>query len=340
MTKAIVARSLSKTYWYQEKEEGLKGSIKGLFRGKKVFVEAVRGIDLDLEIGESIGFIGPNGAGKTSTLKMLSGILHPTEGNVEVLGFLPFRREKPFLKQITFISGQRNQLFWDLPAEEYFNFHRVVYEIPEEDYRRSLKRLVDLAGINGILKVPQRKLSIGQRKRCELVAAFLHDPKVIFLDEPTNALDLVNARNLREFIKEKTNEGKCTIILTSHNMSDIEQVCDRILIMSLGKIVFDGNIRDLNRTNGFKKQIRIVFRDRLDLGEIEKLGEIKERNGLEVLLEVDSDRATSVASYLFSNFHVQDIGINDLPLEKMIESIYFRSGEGPFDRSRMSEPLP
>jgi ABC-2 type transport system ATP-binding protein len=184
--KAISAKNLSKRYWFYEKEAGVTGSVRALFKGKKVFVEAVRGIDLDVEIGEIVGFIGPNGAGKTTTLKMLCGILYPTEGHTEVMGFLPSKREKTFLSQITFVSGQRNQLFWDLPAEEYFNFCRVIYEIPKEAYQHNLKNLIELAGIGDILKVPQRKLSFGQRKRCELVGALLHDPRVIFLDEPTN----------------------------------------------------------------------------------------------------------------------------------------------------------
>jgi len=257
--KAITARNLSKTYWFYEKEAGLSGSVKAIFRGKKVFVEAVRGIDLDVEVGEVMGFIGPNGAGKTTTLKMLSGILHPTSGEVKVMGYLPFRREKPFLKKITFVTGQRNRLFWDLPAEEYFDFCKVVYDIPLGVYQKSFRSLVELAEIGDILKVPQRKLSFGQRKLCELVAAFIHDPRVIFLDEPTNAMDLVNARKVREFIREKGKQGKHTIILTSHNMSDIEQVCDRVLIINRGKIVFDGSIRDLSRTDGFNKQIRVIF---------------------------------------------------------------------------------
>ena len=222
--KAIEARNLSKKYWFYEKEAGISGSIKALFKGKKVFVEAVHGINMDIEIGEIIGFIGPNGAGKTTTLKMLSGILHPTGGYVNVMGFCPSKREKEFLRQITFVAGQRSQLFWDLPASDYYEFCRIIFEIPREIYLKNLKNLVELAGIGGILKIPQRKLSFGQRKRCELVAALLHDPKVIFLDEPTNAIDLINARKIREFISEKGKEGRHTIILTSHNMADIEQV--------------------------------------------------------------------------------------------------------------------
>lgn len=272
-----------------------------------------------------MGFIGPNGAGKTTTLKIFSGILHPTGGHVEVMGFPPFRREKAYLKSITFLTGQRNRAFWDLPAEEYFDFCKVIYEIPEEVFQRNLWNLVELAEIEEILRVPQRKLSFGQRKRCELVAALLHDPTVIFLDEPTNALDLTNARKIREFIRERGKNGRHSIILTSHNMSDIEEVCDRVVIINLGKIVFDGSIRDLNRVDGIKKQIRVVFSGPWSMDGLERLGKIKEMNGRDVLLEIEPDQAAFVASHLFASFPVKDIGITDPPLEKIIESVYLRS---------------
>jgi len=322
--KAIGARGLSKTYWFYDKEAGLTGSIKSLFGGRKVFVEAVKEISLNVELGEIVGFIGPNGAGKTTTLKMLAGILHPTSGHVEVMGSLPFRREKGFLKNITLVTGQRNRLFWDLPAEDYFHFCKVVYEIPDKSFKASLSSLLELADIQHILRVPQRKLSFGQRKRCELVAALLHNPSVIFLDEPTNAIDLLNARKIRNFIREKGKEGKQTVLLTSHNMSDIEQVCDRIVIINQGEIVFDGSIREVNRINGHTKQIRVVFSGPWAVEQLEKLGHLREIKGDEVFIEVEPDKAPAVASHLFSNFPVQDIGITDPPLESVIESIYAR----------------
>jgi len=322
--KAISAKDLSKTYWFCEKEAGLSGSVKALFRGKRVLVEAVRKINMEINVGEVVGFIGPNGAGKTTTLKVLSGILHPTEGDVAVMGFTPFKREKAFLRNITFITGQRNRLFWDLPAEEYLEFCKVVYEIPKEIYHRNLRKLIELAEIGDILKVPQRKLSFGQRKRCELVAALLHDPKVIFLDEPTNAMDLINARKIREFIREMGKEGKHTIILTSHNMSDIEQVCDRVVIINHGKLVFDGNIHDLHRMDGFSKQIRVLFDGPWNKGQVEKLGKIREMNGQELLLEIEPDEAAAVASHLFASFPVKDISITEPGLETIIESIYLK----------------
>jgi ABC-2 type transport system ATP-binding protein len=325
MTRAISARNLSKTYWFYAKEAGISGSLKALFQRRKVFVEAVREIDLDIGVGEIVGFIGPNGAGKTTTLKMLSGILYPSSGEVEVLGFIPIRREKAFLKNITFITGQRNRLFWDLPAEDYFNFLKVVYEIPGAVYENNLKHLIELSEIGDILRVPQRKLSVGQRKRCELAAALIHDPKVIFLDEPTNAIDLINARKIREFIKDKGKEGKYSIILTSHNMADIEQVCERVVIINNGKIVHDGTIEELTRFNGIRKQIKTVFDGPWEADQVEKLGKIVEKNGQEVLLEVEPNQAASIASHLFNNFSIKDISITNPPLEKIIESIYLGS---------------
>ncbi len=322
--KAIFSRGLTKKYWYYEKEAGLLGSLKSLFRGQKAFVEAVRGIDLEVEKGEIIGFIGPNGAGKTTTLKMLAGILYPTKGDLEVLGFLPYRREKKFLSQITFISGQRSQLFWDLPAEEYFHFCRVVYEIPEKVFEENLKNLIELAEIEEILHIPQRKLSFGQRKRCELVAGLLHDPQIIFLDEPTNALDLINAAKIREFIKKKGREGKYTIILTSHNIKDIEDICERVVIIKMGKIVYDGQLENLRRFNGFNKKMKIVFSGPWKMADMERLGKIETWCQEEVLLEVAPEKTASVAAHLFSHFAVQDIRIEDPPLETIIESIYRR----------------
>lgn len=325
--KAIFTHNLAKKYWFYEKKPGFIGSLKNLFSGQKIFVEAVRGINLEADIGEIIGFIGPNGAGKTTTLKMLSGILYPTSGEVRVMGFVPYNREKKFLKQITFLSGQRSHLFWDLPAIEYFNFCRVVYDIPENIFRENLKRLTRLAEIEEILHIPQRKLSFGQRKRCELVAALLHDPKVIFLDEPTNALDLINARKIRAFIKEKAKEGNCTVILTSHNIADIEQVCERVVIINMGKIVYDGKINDLSRLNGFKRKIRILFRNDWNIEAIKMLGNLIRSEGQEALLEVPTEKATQVASTIMSQFPVQDIRIEDPSLETIIEYIYQKKDE-------------
>ena len=323
--KAIYTQNLCKQYWSYKKEPGLRGSFKSLFGGSKIYVDAVRGIDLDIDTGEVVGFIGPNGAGKTTTLKMLSGILFPSEGKVQVMGHIPFKREKAFLKNISFMSGQRNRLFWDLPAEDYFAFCRVLYEIPESDYSKKVAELIELAEIGDILKVPQRKLSFGQRKRCELVAALLHDPKVIFLDEPTNAMDVVSAKRVREFIKRLWEQKATTIILTSHNLSDIEQVCKRVMIINRGKLVFDGDIQDLQHLDGFRKNIRIVFDGPWSRESLAGIGKILAINEREVVLEVDHDKAAAVASTLIASLPVKDISITEYKLETIIESIYLQT---------------
>ncbi len=235
---------------------------------------------------------------------------------------MPFRREKTFLKTITLISGQKNQLFWDLPALEYFTFCRVMYEIPDDLYQKNLKTLVELAEIGDILKVPQRKLSFGQRKRCELVAALLHDPKVIFLDEPTNALDLINAGKVRKFVREKGRAGRYTIILTSHNVSDIEHVCEHVIVINFGKVVFDESISDLYRMDNIGKQIRVIFNGPWKNDQVQKIGRIINISEQELLLEVEPADIAPVVSYLFANFSIKDIVIKDPPLEKIIESIY------------------
>jgi ABC-2 type transport system ATP-binding protein len=231
---AIDAAGLAKTYWYYEKEPGLSGALRGLFRARRTPIEAVRDLNFEVRLGEVVGLIGPNGAGKTTTLKMLCGILHPSEGSLTVLGFNPSRREKAFLKGIAYVSGQRNRLFWDLPAEDYFRFCKAVYEIPDDLYERNRRRGIEVAEIGDILTVPQRKLSFGQRKRCELAAVLLHDPKLILLDEPTNAMDILSAGRVRQFIREEAREGNRAVIVTSHNMSDIEGVCERVTTACAG----------------------------------------------------------------------------------------------------------
>jgi ABC-2 type transport system ATP-binding protein len=325
---AIDAAGLAKTYWYYEKEPGLSGALRGLFRARRTPIEAVRDLNFEVRLGEVVGLIGPNGAGKTTTLKMLCGILHPSEGSLTVLGFNPSRREKAFLKGIAYVSGQRNRLFWDLPAEDYFRFCKAVYEIPDDLYERNRRRGIEVAEIGDILTVPQRKLSFGQRKRCELAAVLLHDPKLILLDEPTNAMDILSAGRVRQFIREEAREGNRAVIVTSHNMSDIESVCERVTILDKGRIVYDGLRRDLNHADRSVKRIRVRFQGPWRMDSLLPLGKVTLLKEDEVILEVEPSLAPRAASFLLSGSAVRDISITDPPLEEILGAIYGKaSGE-------------
>jgi ABC-2 type transport system ATP-binding protein len=325
---AIDASGLTKTYWYYAKEPGLSGALRGLFRSGKTPVEAVRDLRFEVRLGEVVGFIGPNGAGKTTTLKMLSGILYPSAGRLAVLGFTPSRREKVFLKSIAYVSGQRNRLFWDLPAEDYFRFCKAVYEIPGDRYERNRRRVIELMDIGDILSVPQRKLSFGQRKRCELAAALLHDPKIIMLDEPTNAMDLMSAGRVRQFIREEARLGNRAVIVTSHNMSDIEHVCERVTILDRGRILYDGPRRDLNPAGGSVKRIRVRFHGPMEMESLLGLGTVTVLQEDEISLEVSPADAPRAAFRLLSTSAVRDIDITEPPLEEILASIYGKSPGG------------
>lgn len=238
----ISARNLTKQYHIYKKEEGLAGAVKSFFKRTYETKTAVEKISFDIEQGELIGFIGPNGAGKTTTLKMLSGLLYPTSGSVSVLDHTPFQRKPAFLKQISLVMGQKNQLWWDLPPMDTFLLNKEIYEIPDKAFTQRVEELSDLLDVKDILHVQVRKLSLGQRMKCELMAALLHQPKILFLDEPTIGLDVVVQHKLRNFIKEYNKKYNATILLTSHYMRDVKQLCDRVIVINFGRIIYDGNL--------------------------------------------------------------------------------------------------
>ena len=244
---AIHVQNLHKTYIVVEREAGVRAALASLVHRSKKEIPAVDGISFDLAPGEIVGFLGPNGAGKTTTLKMLSGLLHPTAGQVSVLGFLPWKRDKSFLRQITLVMGQRNQLVWDIPAADSFELNRAIYRIPPADYRRTLNELVELLDLGPLLRKPVRNLSLGERMKCEIAAALLHRPQVVFLDEPTIGLDVTMQRRIRSFIAEYNLRYGATVLLTSHYMADVEALCRRVIVIHHGRLLFDGNLADLVR---------------------------------------------------------------------------------------------
>ena len=318
----IEVKNLSKTYEYYKKQAGLWNSVKSLFRREKLFTEAVKDINFSIEEGEIVGFLGPNGAGKTTTLKMLSGILYPTSGEANVLGFTPWKRQKEFQKQFALVMGQKNQLWWDLPAMESFILNKEIYDIPEKQFKKTLDELTELLDIKDILDVQVRKLSLGQRMKAELVAALLHSPKVLFLDEPTIGLDVVSQNNIREFLKKYNKEQKTTIILTSHYMEDVEALCERVVIINHGRVIHDGNLGKLLDDYIDSKQLEVTFNEPVKKSVLEKLGKIKEYTPQHVILEIPKTDIKKVATRMLSDLPVDDILINEIDVEEVIRRIF------------------
>lgn len=250
MPPIITVERLAKTYHVAQKTPGLAGALKGLFHRRFINVEAVRGIDFQIQEGELVGFLGANGAGKTTTLKMLSGLLTPSSGQAHVLGYVPWKRERAFQKQFTMVMGQRSQLWWDLPAWDSFLLNKEIYEIPDDEFEATVHELAGLLEIKELLEIPVKKLSLGQRMKAELACSLLHHPKVLLLDEPTIGLDVVMQKKVRDFILAYNQKRKATILLTSHNMDDVSELCSRVMLINHGRLLFDGTLPQLQEKFG------------------------------------------------------------------------------------------
>jgi len=318
----INVQNLSKTYEYYKKQAGLWNSVKSLFHREKLFTQAVKNVSFKIDEGELVGFLGPNGAGKTTTLKMLSGILYPTSGKAQVLGFTPWQRQKEFQKQFALVMGQKNQLWWDLPAMETFILNKEIYEVPDKQFKQTLDELTELLDIKHILDIQVRKLSLGERMKCELCAALLHSPKVLFLDEPTIGLDVVSQNNIREFLRKYNREKKTTIILTSHYMEDVEALCERVVIINHGVIGYDGSLNKLIGQYVENKILEITFTEKVEVKALEKLGEIKEYSARRVVLEIPKAEAKKVAAKILTKFPVDDILINEEDISEVVRKIF------------------
>jgi len=319
----ISVKNLNKTYKYSSKKAGLFESAKHLFRSDDKITEAVREINFEIGAGEFVGFIGPNGAGKTTTLKMLSGILTPTSGQALVLGYKPWERKAEYQKQFALVMGQKNQLWWDLPPIESFVLHREIYEIEKSSFEKNLEELVKLLKVENVVEKPVRQLSLGERMKCELINALLHDPKVLFLDEPTIGLDVVAQKNIRDFLIKYNQEKKTTIILTSHYMRDILQLCSRVVVINLGKIVYDGLLEDLTIAYALEKIITVYFEREVSRRELEVFGEIDQFDGFKVVIKVPREKLKETAvNILSSNLPVEDIDIGEEEIEKIVRHIF------------------
>ncbi len=324
MSSIIQVNNLFKTYKIYKKDPGFMGSLKALVKRCYEELHAVKDISFSIAPGELVGFIGPNGAGKTTTLKCLSGLLYPSKGKVSVLGFTPFERKSAFLKQISLVMGQKNQLWWDLPAIDTFLLNKEVYEIPQEQYKTTLNDLVSLLNVEDVINNQVRKLSLGQRMKCELIAALLHSPKILFLDEPTIGLDVVMQKRLRDFIKEYNYKYGSTIILTSHYMEDVRQLCKRVLVIDHGTLLFDGQLQNLIKEYTQYKIITVIFEKDIDKKDISGFGEIKEFDLPKAVLSVKREESNAITSKLLADFPIADLNIEEVGIENIVRDIFLK----------------
>lgn len=322
MDRTIVVDRLAKNFEVIEKKPGLRGAFESIISPQKKTVRALRNVSFTIQPGELVGFIGPNGAGKTTTLKTLSGLLFPTSGFVSVLDFDPWGRRPEFLKQIALVMGQKNQLWWDLPAFETFELNRAIYEIPKKDFEENLKELVTLLSVEKLLGIQVRRLSLGQRMRLELVAALLHRPRVLFLDEPTIGLDLVAQQKMRDFIYEYNRKYEATILLTSHNMDDLVDLARRVIVIDEGRILFDGALEELVNRFAKNKVIEVTLEREDDIKKFEAIGRVKKIAFPVVTLEIPRGTIAVAAAEILQNFPVADLTIGELPIEDVIRKVF------------------
>ncbi len=317
---AIEVADLRKTYVVPEREAGLRASLKSLVRRKTREVRAVDGVSFTLKPGEVVGFLGPNGAGKTTTLKMLSGLLYPSGGDLQVLGYVPERREKQFLSQIALVMGNRNQLQWDIPAMDSFELNRAVYRIPEAEFKQTRDEFIELLELQSLVHKPVRNLSLGERMKMEIVGALLHRPHVLFLDEPTIGLDVTMQKRIRTFIAEYNRRYGATVLLTSHYMADVEALCKRVIVIHHGRILFDGNLGSLGGQFAADKRIGVTLEDpEVDL---RGYGEVVGQEAGRITLRVSKADAPRVTAQLLRDYPVTDLTIEDPPLEDVIERVF------------------
>jgi ABC-2 type transport system ATP-binding protein len=320
---AVISVShLSKSFSVFDKKPGLGQAIKSLFSRQYRQVKAVDDISFSINRGELVGFIGPNGAGKTTTLKCLSGLLYPSSGQIDILGFTPQKRSYPFLSQIGFIMGQKNQLWWDIPPQETFLLHRAIYNIPPKEYQKRLDFFIDTLDIKDVIAVQTKKLSLGQRMKCEFVAALLHSPKVVFLDEPTIGLDVVASLKIRQFVKSYNQEFKSTIILTSHNMADVSELCSRIIVIDRGQLQYDGSLKSLLTQYSPGKRLNFTFDQPVAKKALSGFGQLIQFQPQQVTLSVSSSEAPTVVARILSSFSVNDLDIQETPIEDIIRQIF------------------
>lgn len=321
----IEITDLSKTYRVYQKQEGVFASVRGLFHREYREVHAVNHINLTVEAGEFVAFLGPNGAGKTTTLKLLSGVINPDGGTVQVMGHTPWQRENEYRRKFALVMGQKNQLWWDLPAAESFRLNQHIYNIPKERFERTRDELCDMLDVTRLLGRPVRELSLGERMKMELIAALLHEPDVLFLDEPTIGLDVVAQHKIQQFLKHYQQERKNTILLTSHYMKDIEALCKRVVIIANGSIYHDGSLENIVDKFSGDKIVTLQLAEARSLESLRDLPNVMEVETPKIKFRVERDEVGKVLSQILTAHRVDDIVVEDPPLEEVISNVFFEA---------------
>jgi ABC-2 type transport system ATP-binding protein len=318
----ISVRGLHKHYTVHKRPPGLKAAFTSLFRRVPITVKAVDGISFEIEAGERVGFLGPNGAGKTTTLKVLSGLLYPSSGEVHVDSHVPQRREDAFLKKIMLVMGQKQQLLWDLPPSETFALNRAIYEVPEAEFHRRMAELTQLLELQDLVNKPTRTLSLGERMKCELAAALVHGPKVLFLDEPTIGLDVSMQATIRSFIRRYNEETGATLLLTSHYMDDVAALCPRVIVIDKGTLSYDGRLDGLVRRMRPEKRVVLRLDRPAPALALEGLGKVVSQDAAQVVLQVRQDAVSLTVARALQTLSVRDLTVEDPPLEEVMSELF------------------
>jgi len=318
----IVAENLNKSYPVAIKNPGIRGTITHFFRRNYRLIKAVQDVSFTIEPGEIVGFLGPNGAGKTTTLKMLTGLIHPSSGIVKVGGFVPFRRQETFLQKITLVMGQKQQLIWDLPALDSLKINAAVYNISDKEFQRRVGELTEMLGLEGKLTQPVRKLSLGERMKAEILAALLHRPQVLFLDEPTLGLDVNAQVGVRQFLKEYNQLYQATVLLTSHYMADITALCQRVLLIHEGKLMYDGSLDGLLESFAPYREIYVELAQALPLAQLMSYGDVQMVEERAVRFIVQQEALTQTVSRILADLAVVDLTVTEPPVEEVIGRVF------------------
>ena len=331
----IRAENLTKHFKVHKRPPGLAAALRSLVHRTYDVVRAVDGVSFTIERGERVGFLGPNGAGKTTTLKVLSGLLHPTSGEVAVEGYVPFRRQASFLGKITLVMGQKSQLIWDLPPAETYAMNRAVFDVPRAEFDRTLAELTELLELGPLLDKPTRQLSLGERMKCELAAALLHGPTTLFLDEPTIGLDVAMQVAIRDFVRSYNQRHEATVLLTSHYMDDVVALCPRIIVIDQGKLIHDGDLRQLIKTMDPDKRVSFTLTQAIADDELGKLGALLVRDGQRITLRVAEREVPAVIGRVLGALKAADLAIEDPPLEDILRVMF---GKHKADHSAPEPP--